>query len=133
MLQAIGKIQNWMQPYPDEFMFYHADEQLPYNAALMQLQVIGELTVKLSDELKSKHGYIPWPSIRNVRNRISHDYLGINRLVVWEILQTELPKLKTDLEQVIRHELADGNFDREELSTAIGNDYYRFIDFDALR
>lgn len=99
----------------------------------MQIQLVGELTVKVSDTLKTKYAHIPWPSIRNVRNRITHDYLGINRVIVWEILTVELPKLKRDLETIIRAELAEGTFDRTELQLAVGNEYYRYVDFDELR
>lgn len=133
MLQAIGKIQDWMRPYAEEFDFYHAQSQLVYNAVLMQTQLVGEMTVKISNPLKGKYTQISWASIRNVRNRITHDYLGINRAIVWEILTIELPKLKSNLEFIIRAELAEGTFDRTELELAVGNEYYRFIDFDALR
>lgn len=133
MLQAIGKIRDWMRPYSEEFDFYHAENQLVFNAVLMQTQLVGELTVKISDTLKMKYAYIPWASIRNVRNRISHDYLGVNRAIVWEILTVELPKLKSDLESIVRAELAEGTFDRTELELAVGNEYYRYVDFDELR
>lgn len=133
MLQAIGKIREWMRPYAEEFDFYHAQNQLVYNAVLMQTQLVGELTAKISDTLKTKYAHIPWPSIRNVRNRITHDYLGVNRAIVWEILTVELPKLKKDLESIIRAELAEGAFDRTELELATGNEYYRYVDFDELR
>jgi uncharacterized protein with HEPN domain len=70
-------------------------------ACAMNLLQIGELANKLDDSYVRKHDDIPWRKIISVRNRIAHDYEGINFDVVWEIVKGDLPILVEQLKQLL--------------------------------
>jgi len=72
-----------------------------FDACLMDFIVIGELVWKLSDEFQEKHSHIEWYKIRAFRNFAAHQYFGILPLKVWEIIQTKIPELKTNLQKII--------------------------------
>lgn len=133
MLNAAGKTLFFAHDYDDPWEFYHADNQARFDASQMLLGVIGEQIPKLADPLKQNHAHIPWKQIRSVRNIIFHDYSGVDYREIFRIIKQELPVFKTQLETLIRDECFNGNFDPAEIELVRDNEFYRFIDFDALR
>lgn len=73
-------------------------------AVIMSLIIIGEAVTKVMDgyaEFAQAHPQIPWRNMRGMRNRIAHGYFDINLDVVWDTLQTALPKLLKQLPIVL--------------------------------
>ena len=64
------------------------------NAISMCLLQIGELAGKLTDEFKIKYNKMPWRDIVSIRNRAAHDYGGVDTEVLWNIAESDIPKLK---------------------------------------
>jgi uncharacterized protein with HEPN domain len=129
ILESIGKIQLYIADFEEAIGFFRANDQQNFNASLMLLINIGEQSNRVSDALKVKHSNLAWSQIKGFRNRIAHDYIGIDRFITFDILQNELPALKRQLEQIVRLEMLDGNFDREEYALAQTSEYYTHIDY----
>jgi uncharacterized protein with HEPN domain len=70
------------------------------DAVARNLEIIGEAVRLLPNEFKSKYPDIPWVQIAGLRNRIVHDYFGLDLEIIWQILQTSLPDLKRRLEAI---------------------------------
>ena len=70
------------------------------DAVARNLEIIGEAVRLLPNEFKSKYPDIPWVQIAGLRNRIVHDYFGLDLEIIWQILQTSLPDLKRRLEVI---------------------------------
>jgi uncharacterized protein with HEPN domain len=66
-------------------------------ACVFNLSQIGELVNRLDKDYLEKHQEIPWFKIRGLRNRIIHDYEGINLRLIWEIIDLDIHSLKKDL------------------------------------
>lgn len=66
-------------------------------ACVFNLSQIGELVNKLDKEYVSKHLEIPWFKMRELRNRIVHDYEGVNLKLIWEIIDMDIKILKEQL------------------------------------
>ena len=64
------------------------------------LEIIGEAAKQLPAEFKKQHSAIPWLQIAGLRNRIVHDYAGIDLKLVWNILQTAIPKLALQIAEL---------------------------------
>ncbi len=129
ILKPIGKIQLYIADFEEALGFFKANDQQNFNASLMLLINIGEQSNRVSDALKTKHSSLAWSQIKGFRNRIAHDYIGIDRFITFDILQNELPALKGQLELIVRLEMLDGNFDREEYELAQTSEYYTHIDY----
>jgi len=129
MLESIGKIELYTAHFDDAIDFFNANDQQNFNASLMLLINIGEHSNRLSDTLKNNHPHLAWPQIKGFRNRIAHDYIGIDRFIAFDILQNELPKLKIEIEQIVRAELINGNFAIEEYDLAKNSEFYTHIDY----
>jgi uncharacterized protein with HEPN domain len=77
-----------------------ADEQLA-EACVFNLIQIGELTTLLSDDFTATYGNIPWSQMRGLRNRIVHDYEGIDFLLIWDIISDDLADLVRQLCEIV--------------------------------
>jgi uncharacterized protein with HEPN domain len=78
---------------------FRANSQL-IEACVFNLSQIGELANKIEPDFADGHAGIPWKKLYGLRNKIVHDYEGINFTLIWEIIQDDLPKLKTQLEAI---------------------------------
>jgi len=79
---------------------FRADEILQ-NAAMRQIQIIGEAARMVSAEFKQSHPEVPWTEIVGMRNRLVHEYFDIIPERVWEVLERHLPLLLTRLEPLV--------------------------------
>jgi uncharacterized protein with HEPN domain len=73
----------------DEFV----SDNKTIDAVVRNFEIIGEAANNLSESFKEQHPDIDWHRIRGFRNRIVHDYFGIDYNIVWEIKQSFLPGL----------------------------------------
>ena len=109
--------------------FYDHKDQMTLNACLNLFTQIGEQANKLSKTLVEKHRQPDWIKIKGMRNRIVHDYTGVDIYIVFETVKRIIPQLKSQIVPVIRVELLAGNFDKEELTIAQTSPYLRHVDF----
>jgi uncharacterized protein with HEPN domain len=73
-------------------------------AVLYTLTVVGEAARRVSPAFRARHSQLPWPDMIGLRNRLVHEYDKIRLNVVWETLQTDLPKLLDAIQSVIDQE-----------------------------
>ena len=81
------------------------EDKRTQQAVIMSLIILGEAATKVMDsytDFTQAHAQVPWRSMRGMRNRIAHGYFDINLEVVWETVQTALPKLLMQLPSVRR-------------------------------
>lgn len=69
-------------------------------ACVFNLSQIGELANKLDDSYRQEHKNIAWKQIYGLRNRMVHDYEGVNLKLVWEIIESDLPDLRDELKKM---------------------------------
>ena len=132
ILESIGKIELYVMFCSTADDFYYFNEQLNFNASLNLVANIGELCTKTSIELKNKYQNIEWQKVKDFRNRIAHDYAGLNIYIVFKVIKMELPVLKEKIERIIKEELLLSNFDLEEIKVAQNSTFYSHVDFTKL-
>ena len=71
------------------------------DAVVRNLEVIGEATKVLSEQIREQYPGIPWREMMGTRDRLIHHYFGINQEIVWQIVQYDLPELKIQVERLI--------------------------------
>lgn len=67
------------------------------DAVIRNFEVIGEAANRLTDDFKTKNPEIEWSHLRGFRNRIVHEYFGIDLEIVWHIIEENLPELLATL------------------------------------
>lgn len=69
-------------------------------ACVFNLSQIGELANKIDAEFEKNNSIIPWRVLYGLRNKIVHDYEGVNLILIWDIVKEDLPELKSQLEEL---------------------------------
>ena len=85
-----------MQPSHVSFDDFSNNEMM-LAAVVRELEIIGEAAGKLSKNFKSEHPEIPWADIVGMRNRLIHEYFGVDVKLVWQTSQKNVPELKEKL------------------------------------
>ena len=94
---ALDDIATYASTGPDAFFA----ERMRQDATLRKLQVIGEAVKSLSDTAKSQQPQIPWKQIAGLRDKVIHDYFGVNLDIVWAVVEKDLPALRTAIDQLL--------------------------------
>lgn len=70
------------------------------DAVVRNLEVLGEAARQVPDDFASRHPDVPWRKVAGLRNRIVHDYFGLDLEIIWQIVRHDLPPLKARLEDL---------------------------------
>jgi uncharacterized protein with HEPN domain len=132
ILEAIGKISIYTEKTNDAETFYELNEQLNFNASINLLANIGENVSKISEQLKQEYSKIEWQQIKDFRNKIVHNYIGIDLIITYNIITNDLKILKPEIENIIRIKLTNKIFDIEEAKISRESKYYKHIDFEEI-
>lgn len=62
-------------------------------AVIRALEIIGEASKNIPERVKEEHAEIPWREMAGIRDKLIHDYFGINLEVVWKTVKEDLPPL----------------------------------------
>ena len=130
ILEYIGKIWKYTEGVNDADELFELNEQMNLNASLTLIANIGENVSKISEEIKKENPSIEWQQIKNFRNRIVHDYAGIDMAMVFETITNDFKILKPKLERIIKKNAKNKIFDIDEIRICKESNYYKYVDFD---
>ena len=83
-----------------DFNSFSSNEE-KVDATVFAISQIGELVKNISKETMEKYPNIEWIIIKNLRNKIVHDYEGIKLNFIWDIITKDIMQLKVDLEKIL--------------------------------
>jgi uncharacterized protein with HEPN domain len=104
MLDAVQRIESYVAVGYNGFMSATHWQ----DAVIRQLEILGEATKKLSDELRARHDEVEWRRIAGLRDVLIHDYMGVDLEAVWEVTQQHVPVLRDQLTLILDELVADG-------------------------
>jgi uncharacterized protein with HEPN domain len=85
------------------FDFFKQDQTF-IRAFVRSLEVIGEASKKISSEFKKKYPDIDWRAMAGMRDKLIHDYFGVDYEIVWDVIKNEIPKLLKLCTDIINNE-----------------------------
>jgi uncharacterized protein with HEPN domain len=91
ILDAIDRISEYVEGMDDDAFISDKKTQ---DAVIRNLEVIGEASRNLSDELKAQSNEIEWTKIIGFRNILAHEYFGVSIPIVWDIVQSKIGPLR---------------------------------------
>jgi len=92
--EAIERISRYTKSL--DFEAFLADEKT-IDAVVRNLEIIGEAAKRLPKAYTETTPTIPWHQIAGLRNRIVHDYFGLDLQIIWQVIQVDVPKLQKTL------------------------------------
>lgn len=99
ILDCIKKIESYVKDMDyNEF----SKNQLVYDAVVRNLEIIGEASKKISIEIKKKYPEIEWKKMSGLRDILIHEYSGINKEIIWDVIQTKISVLKSGVRDVLK-------------------------------
>jgi uncharacterized protein with HEPN domain len=126
MLECIEKIWIYTKDFNNPNELIWSNEQIELNATISLFIAIGEESKKIEQPLKkSVQCDFSWNDIAGIRDKISHDYRGVDTDILWTVIHKDLKKLKTALVEMVDNISPSNELLKEFLSTP----YYQHIQY----
>ena len=79
-----------------DFVEFSRNQQLQ-DAVVRRIEIIGEAVKHLSSTLRAATPNVPWRQIAGMRDKVIHDYMGVDIELVWTVVHQEFPKLASEV------------------------------------
>ncbi len=99
ILDAISKAESYLEGI-DRQTF--SERSLIQDGVIRQIEIIGEAVRRLSHGLRDQYSKIPWQDIAGMRDKLIHDYFGVDLETVWLAALDDLPVLKAQVTQILK-------------------------------
>jgi len=81
----------------DEFL----EDIKTQDAVIRNIEIIGEATKNLSGDMRDNYPEIPWKGLAGMRDKLIHQYFGVNFDIVWNVAKEELPEILLQIKAII--------------------------------
>ncbi len=100
ILESIQKIEQYVKGF--NFEDFEKDDK-SVDAVIRNFEIIGEAAKNIPPTIRNKYQSIYWQGVIGLRNRVIHDYFGVDLKIVWQILKKNLPDLKDQVKDIIEN------------------------------
>ena len=102
LLLAMNRIAEYIEGM--SFIDFKRDYKT-VDAVIRNFEIIGEAAKNLSSEIKEKHAEVPWAEMYLLRNKVSHEYFGIDYEIIWDVASHYLPDNKNQIDNILLLEM----------------------------
>lgn len=96
IIESINKIEEYTRELTFEDF---SQSSIVIDAVVRNIEIIGEASKNIPEEIQNRFLDIPWQKIKGIRNRIVHEYFSVDITIIWFIVQNELSSLKSSLQK----------------------------------
>lgn len=101
ILDCINKIKTYTEDMnQDDFL----NNSLIQDGVIRNLEIIGEATKQLEQEFRLKYPQIEWKKIAGMRDKLIHDYIGVDLWAVWGVVEKIIPDFDKQIQEIIKKE-----------------------------
>lgn len=78
-----------------------SEDRKTINAVIRSLEIIGEAAKKIPPDIRQKYPHVPWKEIAGMRDKLIHEYFGIDLSIIWETVQHDFSDLENAVENFL--------------------------------
>lgn len=101
IIDAINSVENFTKGLSKNHFLKSEEKQY---AVMRALEIIGEAAKNVPEKFREKYSNIPWKKISGTRDKLIHLYFGVNLDLIWKVVKEDLPKLKKQVEDILKKE-----------------------------
>jgi len=101
ILAAIDSIEEFVAGM--DLQAFQADDKTT-SPMMRKLEVIGEATKQIPDEIRQSHPRVPWKEMAGMRDKLIHFYFGVDYQLIWRAIKERLPQIKPELQKILREQ-----------------------------
>ena len=107
--ESIKNIEDFVEEISKEQFLKDKEKQ---HAVVRAIEVIGEATKNIPDEIRNRYPSIPWRDMAGMRDKIIHGYFMVDFETVWLVVKVEVPKLKKQMREIMEAEKKENKRER---------------------
>ena len=100
ILVAMTRIAEYLEGY--DFDQFKKDFKT-VDAVIRNFEIIGEASRKLPDHIKENNPDLPWDEMYLLRNKVSHEYFGIDYEIIWDVCINHLPENRKQIQSILKN------------------------------
>ncbi len=98
---AMNRIAEYIKGY--DFEHFKKDYKT-VDAVIRNFEIIGEASKSLDERIKEKYPDVPWKEMYYLRNKVSHEYFGVDYEIIWDVAANYLPENRIQIDKIIEKE-----------------------------
>lgn len=98
ILNSMNRILEYVEGY--SFSDFKKDYKT-VDAVIRNFEIIGEASKNVPQEIKDKYKEVPWDEMYLLRNKVSHEYFGIDYEIIWDLVSNYIPENITQIEKIL--------------------------------
>ena len=97
ILDSINDVENFIDGM--EFEDFINDKKTIYSV-VRAIEIIGEAAKNVPEQIRTKYPDVPWKQMAGMRDKLIHEYFGVDLEIIWETAKDDVPRLKTAVSKV---------------------------------
>lgn len=98
IMDAVSKVEKFTRDM--EYEDFVRDDKTIF-AVIRALEIIGEAVKRLSPSVKNRYPAIPWKDIAGMRDKLTHEYFGVNLKMIWDTVKQDIPALRPLIQKLL--------------------------------
>lgn len=97
--ECISKIESYTKGYTEKDFL---GNQMVQDAVIRNFEIIGEATKQLSNDFREKYSQVEWKKIAGMRDKLIHDYIGVDLWAVWAVVEDIIPEFSISINTILK-------------------------------